>query len=106
MVATSEFLARVPRRADGKRNWPPELKARIVAETLIEGSTVNAVVKRYELIHSTMSDWRRMARQGKLVLPNLGGIDFVPVDVEASVPVAQPVLQYAGCDQGRHHRSS
>ena len=28
MGATSEFLAMVPRRSDGKRNWPPELKAR------------------------------------------------------------------------------
>ena len=52
MGATSEFLARVQRRADGKRDWPPELKARIVAETLIEGETVNAVAKRYELIPS------------------------------------------------------
>lgn len=47
MEATSEFLARVPRRADGKRNWPSELKAWIVAKTLIEGETVNAVGKRY-----------------------------------------------------------
>ena len=90
MGATNEFLARVPRRSDGKRDWPPELKARIVAETLIEGETVNAVAKRYELIPSTVSDWRRMARQGKLVLPNLDGMDFVPVEIEASVPVAQP----------------
>ena len=90
MGATSEFLARVPRRTDGKRDWPPELKARIVAETLIEGETVKAVAKRYELIPSTVSDWRRMARQGKLVLPNLDGIDFAPVEIEASVPVAQP----------------
>ncbi|MFV1495506.1 transposase [Phaeobacter sp. JH20_02] len=89
MGATSEFLARVPRRADGKRDWPPELKARIVAETLIEGETVKAVAERYELIPSTVSDWRRMARQGKLVLPNLDGMDFVPVEIEA--PVAQPV---------------
>tara|TARA_R100000789_G_scaffold4183_1_gene7915 strand:+ start:1092 stop:1481 length:390 start_codon:yes stop_codon:yes gene_type:complete len=28
MVATSEFLEGLPRRADGERNWPPELKAR------------------------------------------------------------------------------
>ncbi len=90
MGATSEFLARVPRRADGKRNWPPELKARIVAETLIEGETVNAVAKRYELIPSTVSDWRRMTRQGKLVLPNLEGMDFVPVEIEAPAPLAQP----------------
>lgn len=90
MGATSEFLARVPRRADGKRDWPPELKARIVAETLIEGETVNAVAKRYELLPSTVSDWRRMARQGKLVLPNLEGMDFVPVEIEAPVPLALP----------------
>ncbi len=89
MGATSEFLAKLPRRADGKRNWPPELKARIVAETLIEGETVNAVAQRYELIPSTVSDWRRMARQGKLVLPNLDGMDFVPVEIEAATPVVQ-----------------
>ena len=91
MGATSEFLARVPRRADGKRNWPSELKAQIVAETLIEGETVNAVARRYELIPSTVSDWRRMARQGELVLPNLDGMDFVPVEIEASLPLAQPL---------------
>jgi len=91
MGAISEFLASVPRRADGKRNWPPELKARIVAETLIEGETVYAVAKRYELIPSTVSDWRRMARQGKLVLPNLEGMDFVPVEIEAPALVASPL---------------
>ncbi|MBM1690692.1 transposase [Sulfitobacter geojensis] len=91
MGATSEFLASLPRRSDGKRDWPPELKARIVAETLIEGETVNAVAKRYDLIPSTVSDWRRMARQGKLVLPNLDGMDFVPVEIEAPAPVVQPL---------------
>ena len=92
MGAISEFPASVPRRADGKRNWPSELKARIVAETLIEGETVKAVAKRYELIPSTVSDWRRMARQGKLVLPNLDGMDFVPVEIEVPAQVAQPLL--------------
>jgi transposase len=91
MGATSEFLASVPRRADGKRDWPAELKARIVAETLIEGETVKAVAQRYELIPSTVSDWRRMARQGKLVLPNLDGMNFVPVEIEAPAPLAEPL---------------
>jgi transposase len=88
MGATNEFLARVPRRTDGKRDWPTELKARIVAETLIEGETVKAVAKRYELTPTTVSDWRRMARMGKLVLPNLDGMDFVPVQIEAPMPLA------------------
>lgn len=82
MGATSEFLAPMRRRSDGKRDWPLELKAQIVAETLIEGERVKAVAKRHELIPSTVSDWRRMAHEGKLVLPNLQGISFVPVAVD------------------------
>jgi hypothetical protein len=46
MGATSEFLARSPRRPDGKRDWPLDLKARIVVETLIEGETVKAEAER------------------------------------------------------------
>ena len=104
MGATSEFLARVPRRAGGKRNWPSELKAQVVAETLIEGETVKAVAKRYELIPSTVSDWRRMARQGKLVLPNLEGMDFVPVEIETPAPVVRslPAVSASTIDVIRH----
>jgi transposase-like protein len=82
MGATSEFLARIPRSSDGKRRWPLELKARIVAETLIEGATVSEVAKRYDLVPSSVSDWRRMAQTGKLVLPNLDGMKFVPMQIE------------------------
>jgi transposase len=62
MEAMNELLARIPRGSDGRRRWPLELKARIVVETLIEGATVNGVAKRYGLIPSSVSDWRRMAR--------------------------------------------
>ena len=96
MGATSEFLTNVPRRSDGKREWPLHLKARIVAETLIEGETVKGVAGRYDLLPSTVSDWRRMARQGKLVLPNLDGMEFAPVELDvAAVPADGPVG--AGC---------
>lgn len=101
MEATSEFLARIPRGADGKRRWPLELKARIVAETLIEGATVSGVAKRYDLIPSSVSDWRRMARTGKLVLPNLEGMDFVPVQIEepkALEVVCPPIIASGSLD--------
>ncbi len=93
MVATSELLTRIPHRPDGKRNWPIELKARIVAETLVKGVTVEGVAKRYKLKPSRISGWRRMARDGELVLPNLDGMDFVPVQIEVSRPPDPAIAQ-------------
>lgn len=44
---------------------------------------------RYELTPGTVSDWRRMARLGKLVLPSRDGVDFIPIQVnETEAPVA------------------
>lgn len=85
------FLPERPRKRKRRkqRTWPMEAKARIVAETLVEGATVSAVGKFYGISPNRISEWRRWAREGKLVLPNLDGADFVPVAVEAPKP---PVL--------------
>ena len=81
METRNELLVDVPRGPNGHRRWPDAVKARIVAETLIDGMTVKAVAKRYDVVPSHVSDWRRKARERKLVLPNLDGVDFAPVVV-------------------------
>jgi transposase len=72
----------------GRRSWPDEVKARIVAETLQPGARVVEVARRYGLRASNVSAWRRLARQSALTLAEAEMPAFLPISLKAEPPVS------------------
>jgi transposase len=77
----------------GRRQWPDEVKARIVAESFVPGVRVGDVARRHGVLPSQLTTWRRMAKDGHLALPwesvGLSEPDFVPLIVEEDAAPAE-----------------
>ena len=89
METTLEFLTTRKPVREVHRHWPNEVKAKIVSESLRPGTKVNEVAHRYGLRANSLSTWRTMARQGKLILPAPeDAVEFAAVIVDP--PVSEP----------------
>ena len=68
-----------------RREWLPEEKARIVAESYDAGESVSAVARRYALSPQQLFAWRRAARLPLEVTPAQEPL-FVPAVIAAPEP--------------------
>ena len=88
--------------AGRRREWPPEEKARIVAESYAAGATVSGVARRYALSPQQLFTWRRAARQLMAVAEPPASL-FVPA-VVAPPPAERTAKRPSGRRKGKAAR--
>lgn len=62
-----------------RRRWTDEEKGRMVAEAVASGAVIAEVARRHDLAPQHLSNWIRVAKEGRLALPAGDGVAFVPV---------------------------
>lgn len=98
MCATNAFLRSlgVEIYASGHRRGPDEVKAQAVAETLRPGASVSDVAAQFGIQPNQLSGWRRLTKDGELVLPAdaCGGNEavFAPLVLREAEPLAAAAI--------------
>ena len=83
-----------------RRQWPDDVKAAIVAETLQEGAVITEIARRHRVSASQIFAWRKKARDRAAVL-SAEEASFVPVALQAQsvqptapdVPSPSPMIE-------------
>ena len=75
----SGFVGEIISGGKEHRRWPNVVKGQIVAETFVPGVSVKEVALRHDLQPNHLSTWRRLAKDGKLVIPELAEADFAAI---------------------------
>lgn len=86
-----------------RRHWSEDEKRALVAETFVEGQTVNAVARRHNISRSMLFGWRKQYREAlKCAAPSTTAIGFTPVTIAgaeqsvpppAALPVPMPLIE-------------
>ena len=83
--------------ATGRRRWPDDVKARIVAASFLPGARIADVARAQGTTRWQIYTWRRLARRGLLALPAAVAVTpaFAAVVVEdaAAVEKAAAVVE-------------
>ena len=85
-------------RRKRRRSWPMAEKQRIVAETLMPGSSVSVVARRHDVNANQVFKWRRELAAGDRAALPVTACEFVPIGVFAEVEREAPVVAH---DDGR-----
>jgi len=87
----------------GRRSWPDDVKARLVAESFQEGARVCDVARRNGLSPQHLSSWRRLAREGKLALNLEDELTFAALvmdesdhDTPTDLPITPVEIEVSG----------
>jgi transposase len=75
----------VGERRKARRSWPIAAKRRIVAETLLPGSSVSIVARRHDVNANQVFKWRRELAAGDRAALPAAACEFVPIGVFAEV---------------------